>query len=139
MTTRNWDEIEKTMQADPDHEAMMEKANAELAAEEEAYLRALADVRRARDMTQEELAEALGIKQTSASKVERSHERHADLYVSTLRRFIEAMGGELLITAVFDDVEVPIDNFREIDTTNPEPKKISTPRSSKSRPLKQAI
>src|SRR5260370_17912664 len=127
MTTRNWDEIEKTMQADPDHEAMMEKANAELAAEEEAYLRALADVRRARDMTQEELAEALGIKQTSASKVERSHERHADLYVSTLRRFIEAMGGELLITAVFDGVEVPIENFREIVTPNPGPQTKFTP------------
>ncbi len=139
MTTRNWDEIEKTLQEDPDHEAMLAKAKAEVAAEEEAYFRALAHVRQARDMTQEELAEVLGIKQTSASKVERSHEHHADLYVSTLRRFIEAMGGELLITAVFDDVEVPIDNFREIDTTNPEPKKIPTRRSPKSRSLKQAI
>ena len=78
-------------------------------------------VRRARDFTQEELAELLGIKQTSVSKIERSHERHADLYVFTLRRFIEAMGGQLKISAVFPDGnEVPIDNFRQIDSSNSE-------------------
>lgn len=31
-----------------------------------------------------------------------------------------AMGGQLRMTAVFPDAEVPIDNLREIDSTNPE-------------------
>jgi hypothetical protein len=53
-------------------------------------------------------------------KIERQFDRQADLFVSTLRRYIEAMGGRLRIVAEFDDVEVPIDNFREIDWTNPE-------------------
>jgi transcriptional regulator with XRE-family HTH domain len=120
MSTKSWNEIKKIMEADPDHEALMAEAREATAARERAYFRGLADVRRARDLTQEELAEALGIKQTSVSKVERAHERQADLYLSTLRRFIEAMGGELKLVAVFPDAEIPIDNLRQIDESNPE-------------------
>ncbi len=120
MSTKSWNEIKKIMEADPDHDRLMAEARQETADHEQAYFRGLADVRRARDLTQEELAEALGIKQTSVSKIERAHERHADLYLSTLRRFIEAMGGELKLVAVFPDAEIPIDNFRHIDESNPE-------------------
>lgn len=136
MTTHSWDEITQERRTDPDYEARMVEAHAELAAETEAYFRSLADVRRAHDMTQEKLAEALGIKQTSFSKVERAHERHADLYLSTIRRFIEAMGGQLRMTAVFPDAEVPIDNLREIDSTNPEAQKAHSPTSGA---LRQAM
>lgn len=120
MSTKSWNEIKKIMEADPGHDRLMAEARQETADYEQAYFRGLADVRRARDLTQEELAEALGIKQTSVSKIERAHERHADLYLSTLRRFIEAMGGELKLIAVFPDAEIPIDNFRHIDESNPE-------------------
>ncbi len=48
-------------------------------------LRALAD------RSQEQIADALGIKQPSVHKIE----RQADLYLSTLRRFVEAAGGTL--------------------------------------------
>lgn len=120
MSTKSWNEIKKIMEADPDHDRLMAEARQETTDHEQAYFRGLADVRRARDLTQEELAEALGIKQTSVSKIERAHERHADLYLSTLRRFIEAMGGELKLVAVFPDAEIPIDNFRHIDESNPE-------------------
>lgn len=136
MTTRDWDEITQERKMDPDYEARMAEARAELAAESEAYFRSLADVRRARDMTQEELAKALGIKQTSVSKVERAHERQADLYLSTMRRFIEAMGGQLRMTAVFPDAEVPIDNLREIDSTNPE---VQGTNSATSEALQRAM
>lgn len=65
-------------------------------------LRAL---RKARTMTQEQLAETLSIAQGDVSKLE----RRADLYVSTLRRYIEAMGGELEIVARFPDgAEIPV-------------------------------
>lgn len=120
MSPKSWNEIKKIMEADPDHDRLMAEARQAAADHEQAYFRGLADVRRARDLTQEELAEALGIKQTSVSKVERAHERHAELYLSTLRRFIEAMGGDLKLVAVFPDAEIPIDNFRQIDESNSE-------------------
>lgn len=42
-------------------------------------------------------------------------EKRADMYVSTLRRFIEAMGGELEIVARFPDHDVRIKNFRDLE------------------------
>ncbi len=53
-------------------------------------------------MTQVALASSMGVSQAQVAKVE----RQADLYVSTLRRFIEAMGGELEFTARFPNGEV---------------------------------
>lgn len=64
----------------------------------------LREIRRAREMTQETLAEALGMSQSEVSKVE----RRTDVYVSTLRRYIEAMGGELEIVARFPNGNVEI-------------------------------
>ena len=43
------------------------------------------------DRSQEQIAQALGIKQPSVLKIE----RQTDLYLSTLRRFVEAAGGTL--------------------------------------------
>jgi len=48
----------------------------------------LDELRAARQMTQEHLAAALGIRQASVSKME----RRADMYVGTLAKVIEAMG-----------------------------------------------
>jgi hypothetical protein len=56
-------------------------------------------------LTQETMAELLGVSQAEVSKME----RRTELYVGTLRKFIEAMNGELVIAARFaDGVEVPI-------------------------------
>ena len=41
-------------------------------------------------------------------------ERRADMYVSTLRNYIEAMGGELEIIASFPQGKVRINQFKEI-------------------------
>jgi transcriptional regulator with XRE-family HTH domain len=68
---------------------------------------ALQELRAARELTQERLAETLGIQQATVSKIE----RRADLYVSTLARFIEAMGGELEIRAVFPEGSVRLKRF----------------------------
>lgn len=57
----------------------------------------LADLRKAYRITQVELARKLGVKQATVSQVENS----TDLYLSTLRKHIEAMGGELALTAKF--------------------------------------
>jgi transcriptional regulator with XRE-family HTH domain len=59
----------------------------------------LAELRRARAMTQDQLAADLNVGQAAIAKLE----RRTDMYLSTLRRFVEAMGGELEITARFPD------------------------------------
>ncbi len=59
----------------------------------------LAELRRARLMTQEQLAADLHVNQASVAKLE----RRTDMYLSTLRRFVEAMCGELEIVAGFPD------------------------------------
>jgi predicted transcriptional regulator len=70
----------------------------------------LAEVRRAMKLSQEELGQTLQINQGSVAKIE----KRADMYVSTLRRFIEAMGGELEIVARFPDHSVKIRNFSHL-------------------------
>ena len=69
----------------------------------------LDELRAARQLTQEHLAEILGVKQASISKME----RRADMYVSTLAKFIEAMGGQLEIRACFPDGFVRINQFSD--------------------------
>jgi transcriptional regulator with XRE-family HTH domain len=69
----------------------------------------LQELRHARRLTQQELAEHLESGQAAVSKLE----RRTDMYVSTLRRFIEAMGGELDIIARFPDGDVRLTNFAD--------------------------
>lgn len=71
----------------------------------------LAELRQARQMTQEQIAETLKIKQASVSKME----SQADMYISTMRKYIEAMGGELEIVAKFPDGSVKVDNFKSLE------------------------
>jgi transcriptional regulator with XRE-family HTH domain len=72
---------------------------------------ALAELRRARELSQLELAQTLGVGQAAIAKME----KRADMYISTLRRFIEAMGGELRILAHFPGKDVQIENFTDVN------------------------
>ena len=56
-------------------------------------------LRQARNLTQAHLAELLGVTQASISKME----SRTDMYIGTLAKVIEAMGGELEIRACFPD------------------------------------
>ena len=67
----------------------------------------LHELRKAQELSQEALAKALNINQAAVSKME----RRTDMYISTLRNYIQAMGGELEIIATFPDGQVKIDNF----------------------------
>lgn len=87
------------------------KAKAEAKAQHLGEEMDLAEVRRALKLSQEEIGQALQIKQGSVAKIE----KRADMYVSTLRRFIEAMGGELEIIARFPDHAVKIRNFADLN------------------------
>jgi predicted transcriptional regulator len=71
---------------------------------------ALDELRGALDLTQEHLAELLHVNQAAISKVE----RRSDMYISTLRKIIEAMGGHLDIRAVLPNGVVRINQFEEV-------------------------
>lgn len=71
----------------------------------------LQQLRKAREHSQEAVGTILHINQAAVSKIE----RRTDMYVSTLRSFIEAMGGELEIIARFpDQPPVRITQFEEL-------------------------
>src|SRR5580704_17386043 len=73
---------------------------------------ALDELRSAKQLTQADMAEMLDVPQSSISRIE----RRADMYLSTLRNYIHAMGGELRIQAVFPDGgTVVIDQFGEYE------------------------
>ena len=85
----------------------IKKRAAELIAEETT----LRQLREARERSQVEVAKQLHIKQAAVSKLE----RRTDLYLSTLRGFIEAMGGKLEIVARFPNQAVRITQFEMLD------------------------
>lgn len=71
----------------------------------------LNELRQARGLSQKMLAEVLHVQQPSIAKLE----KRADMYISTLRSHIEAMGGELEVVARFPDGAVKISNFSELE------------------------
>ncbi len=71
----------------------------------------LQELRVARAQTQETIAGVMRIPQSSVSKIE----QRTDVYVSTIRRYLEAVGGKLQIIAQFPDGETfEITQFHEI-------------------------
>jgi len=75
----------------------------------------LAALRQARGLTQAQLTEELGMTQGEISRLE----RRENLHLATLARFIEATGGKLRITAVYndDEVEVGIGDLADAEPT----------------------
>jgi len=82
-------------QLPPERRAKVEARAAELIAEE----MTLQDLRKARVLTQERMAQLLGISQDSVSRLE----RRSDLLLSTLRTYIAALGGRLELIVQFPD------------------------------------
>jgi DNA-binding XRE family transcriptional regulator len=69
----------------------------------------LKQLRRALRLTQQELAGTLQVNQAAISKMESQY----DMYISTLRRVLEAMGAKLKIIAEFPDGEIVISQFHQ--------------------------
>jgi len=67
----------------------------------------LDELRRARSLSQEEIATTLDVGQPAVAKLE----KRADMHVSNLRRYVEALGGTLEITALFPDASVVLANI----------------------------
>jgi len=99
---RKFAELEARMA--PESRARSDMVFQELAAEMPMH-----ELRQAKALSQAAVAKRLQITQAAVSKLE----HRADVYVSTLRDYIEAMGGRLEIVARFPDGEVRISNFAE--------------------------
>jgi DNA-binding transcriptional regulator YiaG len=72
----------------------------------------LQELRQARKLSQEQLAKNLHTRQSNVSRIE----KRTDMYISTLREVIKAMGGDLEIVARFPDGNVKISQFEDLDT-----------------------
>ena len=90
---RNVNDIVRTMSSA--QRKKVEARAAELIAEE----MTLRELRRARKLTQVSVAKALGITQDSVSRLE----KRSDILLSTLRRTVQVMGGNLSLVAEFPD------------------------------------
>ena len=71
---------------------------------------AIGELRRALELTQEQVAGSLNVKQAAISKIE----HQSDIYIGTLRKILTAMGAELRIVAHFPDTDVEIDQFADL-------------------------
>ena len=69
----------------------------------------LSEVRQLAGKSQHQVAEALGMKQPSLSKLE----KQGDMQISTLRKIVRALGGELEVLARFPTGIVKIDQFKQ--------------------------
>lgn len=104
-TTRKFSELRARMSPES-------RARAEAQAQTMLAEMPLNELRQARGLSQKMLAEVLHIQQPSIAKLE----RRTDMYLSTLRSHIEAMGGELEVIARFPDGAVKISNFSSLDS-----------------------
>ncbi len=94
----------------------IEARAAELIAEE----MSLQDLRKALTLTQARIAETLGIGQDSVSRLE----KRSDLLLSTLRSYIEAMGGSLSLIAEFPNREpVNLSGLAAMETKSTTPRR----------------
>jgi transcriptional regulator with XRE-family HTH domain len=77
----------------------------------------LQELRKAQNLTQEALAAKLNIKQENVSRIE----KRSDLLLSTLKSYVEAMGGELQLVVQFpDSPPITLDGFSTLDLEIPQ-------------------
>jgi len=99
MKYRTHEEVRAEFVRTPEDEAEVAAYKEEALAEVRAYR--LAEVRQEHGLTQTDLAERLHITQTAVSKIERGELARSEL--STIRKYVEALGGRLEIVADFGD------------------------------------
>lgn len=113
----------------PRRRARVELRAAQLIAEE----LTLAELRKAQKLTQQALAKLLGIKQESVSNIE----TRTDMLLSTLRNYVEAMGGELSLRVTFPD-RLPVE-LTSVAAARPHSRRAKTAlRSNRSSGLKSS-
>ncbi len=128
MRTHKWSDIQAKY-GKPEREAY----RAEVAAEFEAERATLRQLRKAKTLTQQELARRLETSQAEISRME----RRADMYVSTLAHYVEALGGRLEISAVFDEhrVAISLDDLASQSPDGPAVEKAECNLAERAEPL----
>ncbi len=86
----------------PERQARIRRATGEMLAD-----MPLHELRRVRELSQEHVAGAMQQSQSAISRLE----RRSEMYISTLRRYVHALGGELEIIARFPEGSVRLDQF----------------------------
>lgn len=101
-----------------------QKAVAAQAAELIAEEMSLRDLREAHQLTQQWMAESLGIGQEGVSRLE----KRTDLLLSTLRGYVEALGGQLRLVADFPDrPPVILSGLADMDSRMPTSRTVPKP------------
>jgi DNA-binding XRE family transcriptional regulator len=101
--SRKWREVRRTLSA-------AREAEVKGKVDQEMGRLPLAEMRKARLLTQNRLAEILKVNQGAISKME----KRSDMYLSTLRSYVEAMGGYLDLRAVFPEGEVVLEHLGDV-------------------------
>jgi len=101
---KKFSELSRKVNSDPARRARVEEHKARLL-----QVVTLSELRKARALTQVQLAKTLDTTQSGVSRIE----HQTDVYLSTLRSFIEAMGGHLELSAIFPDGTVLISTFED--------------------------
>ncbi len=99
---RRFKELSDPIKARPARARRIARERAETIAEIVEYT--LGELRKARTVTQQELARLMATTQPNVSRIEKGRE----MELSTLRSYVEALGGRLEVTAVFDDERYPV-------------------------------
>ena len=89
----------RTLLADPERAARVAAIRQDMARADQDHAQGLAEIRLAAHLTQQELANRLGVSQVA---VQRSEQR-ADMLLSTLRSYLLAAGADLELTVRWDD------------------------------------
>ena len=98
MKTHNWKDVRRS-KGDPERAARIQKR-----VERELLEMSLAELRKELGLTQMELADVTEFSQGEVSKLE----RRDDHLVSTLRRYVKALGGDIEITAVVGEKRIKL-------------------------------
>jgi transcriptional regulator with XRE-family HTH domain len=91
---KNFNKLREQVRSNPARRARVEEHKRAI----DAAL-ALAELRRDQEMTQSDMAAVLGVSQVNISRIERAN----DVYLSTLKSYVEALGGQLEVRAVFPE------------------------------------
>jgi transcriptional regulator with XRE-family HTH domain len=92
---KGFDDLRKQIDADPTRRANVEKHKAAM----------LGELRRKLDLTQAIVADRLDVTQENISQIERGE---ADVRLSTLSRYVEALGGRLEVRAAFPEETIAL-------------------------------
>jgi predicted transcriptional regulator len=96
---KNFTNLKREVEANPERRARLDR--------ERQFVRTilgLTAMREARGATQRQIAEAWDVSQANVSQIERTQ----DIFLSTLSRYIQALGGQIEIRAVFPDEVVTL-------------------------------